>query len=302
MKKQIDSAVLLPIASVIFALLAIAGVHSLAHVTEKGRVRSLASKTIADARSEHGENSIPTKVAMLGTSEKPQNSAPSVRRGRRALIPLHELRGDATTTSFYSTVNLEVGHYTPPAEPVKDPAIARSMIEEAGVAKDHMMEVGFLSSINPIAVLQLRREGIELLEQHYNASHHIPARTAVQDLLGQVVTADSKSALMRMYNDTIATPEERVNAAENLLRLHNRDPRLITAAEVREISEQLKLHYQAGLANEFRAHAVLALKLAGKENLSFFEQALTTEQDQGLRDLLQHIVSELSGNRLASPG
>ncbi len=57
------------------------------------------------------------------------------------------------------------------------------------------------------------------------------------------------------------------------------------------ITEQLKADYLAGPDPEFRRQAIMALGINGRENIEFFQQALQTEQDEQLLNMIERMIS-----------
>lgn len=174
---------------------------------------------------------------------------------------------------------------------IDDPAAVRQLLSLIETEKDPEVKEALLNALTGLDALeQVGKEAVDALAKAYQSSGETDVRVAAQDALGDIASADSLNALRGMYKDSAADPSERLNAAENILRIRTNDPNLLPIEEARAINEQLKLDFQAGTDPAFRSQAAMALALMGKENLPFFQQALTTEQDPNVKNLLEKLT------------
>ena len=174
---------------------------------------------------------------------------------------------------------------------IDDPAAVRKLLELAETETDPEVKEALLHALTGLDALeQVGKEAVDALDKAYRTSGELDVRIAAQDALGDIASADSLAALRQMYKDAASDPSERLNAAENILRIRTNDPNLLPLPEAQAINEQLKLDFQAGTDPAFRSQAAMALALMGKDNLPFFQQALTTEQDPNVKNLLEKLT------------
>jgi hypothetical protein len=174
---------------------------------------------------------------------------------------------------------------------IDDPSAVRQLLELAKTETDPEVKEALLHALTGLDALeQVGKEAVDALDSTYRTSGEVDVRIAAQDALGDISSQDSINALRQMYKDAASDPTERLNAAENILRIRTNDPELLPVEEARAINEQLKLDFQAGTDPAFRSQAAMALALMGKDNLPFFQQALTTEQDPNVKNLLEKLT------------
>ncbi|MGI8907019.1 MAG: HEAT repeat domain-containing protein [Candidatus Sumerlaeaceae bacterium] len=174
---------------------------------------------------------------------------------------------------------------------IDDPLSVRRLLELAETETDPEVKEALLNALTGLDALeQVGKEAVDALERHFKTSADADVRSAALDALGDIATADSKKALDNVYRDPNTDPSEKLTAAENILRIRTNDPDLVPIEEARQINEQLRLDFQAGTDAAFRTQAAMALALMGKENLPFFQQALTTEQDPNVKNLLEKLT------------
>lgn len=180
---------------------------------------------------------------------------------------------------------------------IDDPAAVRRLLELAQSETDPDVKEALLQALTGLDALEeVGKEAVDSLDQTYRTSGELDVRIAAQDALGDIATADSKNALMNMYNDAQGDPSERLNAAENLLRQYTNNPQLLSQDERTKINDQLKLDFQAGTDAAFRSQAAMAMALLGRENIPFFQQAIATEQDPNVKQLLEKLSRMQYGN------
>jgi hypothetical protein len=173
---------------------------------------------------------------------------------------------------------------------IDDPSAVRQLLELAKTETDPEVKEALLHALTGLDALeQIGKEAVDALDSAYRTSGEVDVRVAAQDALGDISSADSINALWQMYKDAASDPTERLNAAENILRIRTDDPNLLPVEEARAINEQLKLDFAAGEDPAFRSQAAMALALMGKENLPFFQDALTKEQDPNVKNLLEKL-------------
>lgn len=174
---------------------------------------------------------------------------------------------------------------------IDDPAAVRQLLSLIETEKDPEVKEALLNALTGLDALeQVGKEAVDALDKAYHNSGETDVRIAAQDALGDIASADSLNVLRQMYKDAAADPSEKLNAAENILRIRTNDPNLLSIEDARAINEQLKLDFQAGTDPAFRSQAAMALALMGKENLPFFQQALSTEQDPNVKNLLEKLT------------
>jgi HEAT repeat protein len=173
---------------------------------------------------------------------------------------------------------------------IDDPEAIKRILELAQTETDPDVIEALLDALSGLdAMEQMSAEAIAALEKIYNASRDSDVRISAQDALGEIANAQSVDILRRIYGDTNAIPSEKLNAAENLLRLRSEDESLLSIEEARAINEQLKLDFQAGTDAAFRSQAAMALALMGRENAQFFQESLAREQDPNVKVLLEKL-------------
>lgn len=115
-------------------------------------------------------------------------------------------------------------------------------------------------------------------------------REAAQDVLGDYPTQKGMETLRSQFADNGASFEDRLNAAENILRVHASEDNFVSDQEAADINNRLKENY-AGLEDPAqRMRTAMALATAGKDNLSFFQDSLKTEQDPQVRNMLERLI------------
>jgi DNA-binding phage protein len=173
---------------------------------------------------------------------------------------------------------------------IDDPESIKKLLELAATETDPDVIEALLDALSGLdAMEQVSAEAIAALEKIYNANTDPDVRISAQDALGEIANAQSADILRRIYADTNAIPSEKLNAAENLLRLRSEDESLLSLDEARAINEQLKLDFQAGTDPAFRSQAAMALALMGRENAQFFQESLAREQDPNVKNLLEKL-------------
>lgn len=174
---------------------------------------------------------------------------------------------------------------------IDDPESIRKLLELAQTETDPEVQEALLNALTGLDALEeLAAEAIPVLERLAKGASEQDVRIAAQDSLGEIANAGSVQALRTIYNDSSIDPSERLNAAENLMRLRSNQDGLVTDAEARAINEQLKLDFQAGSEPAFRSQAAMALAQMGKENLPFFQEMLQREQDPNVKNLLEKLT------------
>ncbi len=174
---------------------------------------------------------------------------------------------------------------------IDDPQAIAKIMELLRQENDPSVQAALLEAMQGLEALELTApEVVQAVRDIYARSSDPDVRVAAQDLLGDVATAEAAGMLRDIYNNAQADPSEKLNAAENLMRLYATDPALVPQQEVAAISEQLKQSYQTGPDADFRSQAIMALAVDGRNNLPFFQQALQTEQDAQLKTLLERLV------------
>jgi len=185
---------------------------------------------------------------------------------------------------------------------IDDPESIRKLLELLQQEQDPEVQMALLEAMQALDALESTSGEVLRGVQDILARTTDPdVRIAAQDLLGDLGTPEAVAALRDMRNNTAADPAERLNAAENLMRIRAIDPDLISAQEAASIIEQLKLDYQAGPDAAFRSQAIMALAIDGRENLPFFQQSLTTEQDPQVRNLLERLIRMFTAQQPQAP-
>src|SRR5690606_11971732 len=123
------------------------------------------------------------------------------------------------------------------------------------------------------------------------------AREAAQDVLGDYPTAKGMEILRSQYADTNASFEERLNAADNILRVYSSEDNFVTEQEANTINERLKQDF-GGLEDPGqRMRTAMSLAISGKDNLPFFQEAVKTEQDPQVRQMLERFIRMFSNQQ-----
>jgi len=185
---------------------------------------------------------------------------------------------------------------------IDDPEAIRKLLELMQAETDPEVKEALVNALTGLESLeQLAPEAIPILENIARTATETELRIAAMDALGDLAKPESVTVLNSIYRDTNADPSERLSAAENLMRLRSSEPNLISEEQVREINEQLKLDFQAGMEAAYRSQAAMALALYGRENLPFFQEQIQREQDPNVKNLLEKLIRMQTANQQLQP-
>jgi hypothetical protein len=135
---------------------------------------------------------------------------------------------------------------------------------------------------------------ISTFDQLYKNTEDLTERLEIQDALGEFDNPLASAMLKGIFNNPQADPEEKMSAAESLLRMRSRDEQLLSYEDATKINEQLQLDYQAVTEPHLKTQAIMALAEMRSENKYFFQQMMTTEQDPSVRRLLEQLVTSIA--------
>jgi hypothetical protein len=116
-------------------------------------------------------------------------------------------------------------------------------------------------------------------------------RIEAQNALGEIETEESAEVLRRAWQNASADPLERLNAAENLMRMDTRAPGILNEEEIGSMMAQVQVEARATDDPDIRSQAIMALAERREENREFFQQLLAIEQNESVRELLLKLAS-----------
>lgn len=137
---------------------------------------------------------------------------------------------------------------------------------------------------------ELSADILAAVKPAYEATKDVQQHVEIQNVAGEIESPESISFLRDIYKDTNADPEERLNAAECMLRLHTLNDTLLSADEAKAIGQQVRLDAEAGATPELRSQALMALAQLGNDSLDFFKQRASAERDPMVLQLLQKLI------------
>lgn len=185
---------------------------------------------------------------------------------------------------------------------IDSPESIKAILELLKTETDPSVQAALLEAMQGLEALELSASDVlQAARDLYARTDNPEVRIAAQDLLGDLGTPEAVQALREMRNNPNIDPAEKLNAAENLMRIHAFEPELISESELQELNSQLRLDYQAGQDVAFRSQAIMALAVNGRSNVDFFQQAYQTEQDPGLKGLLERLIRMFTAPPAATP-
>lgn len=188
---------------------------------------------------------------------------------------------------------------------IDNPEGMRQVLELLKTETDPEVQVALLEALQGLEALEITADEVfRTVSQILENSTDIDVRTAAQDVLGEIGSPEATELVRQMFNNTNADPQERLNAAYNMMAIKATEPDRISDEEFQAVNDRLKLDYQAGPDGAFRAQAISALAINGYANLGFFQQALQTETDPQVRALLERLINAYSAPppQMAPPG
>lgn len=185
---------------------------------------------------------------------------------------------------------------------IDDPAGIQKVLELLGEEQDPEVQTALLEALQGLEALEVTSpEVLQGVADILSKATDPEVRIAAQDVLGDLGTAEATALLAVERANEQADPAERLNAAENLLRIGASDPNLIPEQERSAINQQVKEDYLAGPDAAFRTQAIMALGINGRDNVDFLQQALQTEQDPQLKTLIERMVRMFTAPPPATP-
>jgi hypothetical protein len=173
---------------------------------------------------------------------------------------------------------------------IDDPSAVRQILELEQSEADPEVKEALLNALTGLDALENVPEAIDALDRAYKAATDVDVKSAAIEALGEIPTAAAAKKLSEYYNDPTIDPSLKLTAAEKLLSLHSGEPALVPSDQFKQITDQLKIEFQASNDPAFKQQAAMALAMAGKESLPFFQQALTTETDPAVKNLLEKLT------------
>lgn len=184
---------------------------------------------------------------------------------------------------------------------IDNPDGIRRVLELLKEEKDPSVQIALLEAMQGLDALEpTSAEVYKAVAELYPSLTDPDARIAAQDLMGDVATPEAVAALRNVVT-TAADPHDKLNATENLMRIRAADPDLVPQPEAAAMTDNLKEAYNSGPDAAYRQQAIMALAIDGRDNLEFFQQAIQTEQDQDLRQLLERLVRMYTQAPRATP-
>ena len=184
---------------------------------------------------------------------------------------------------------------------IDNPAAVARVLELLKDEKDPAVQEALLEALQGLDALEdTGDEVLRAVVDIYQKTDDPDVKSAAQDVLGDVATPAAADALWASRN-AAADPVEKLNAAENLMRISATNPKAVSVQQVEELTIALKEDYQTGPDAAYRSQAIMALAVHGPENVDFFQQALQTEQDAQLHNLLERLVRSFTAAPPATP-
>jgi len=174
---------------------------------------------------------------------------------------------------------------------IDDPQSVKRILELLQNEKDPSVKEALLEALSGLDSLETTgNDVVDTVAKIYQGSTESEVHIAAQDVLGDIGTKEAADLLRSENSNQQSLPEEKLNSAENLLRMNAADPSLLSAEESQGLTDQIKGYLQSGTDPQIREHAAMALALNGRENLPIFQNALQTEQDPQVRGVLERLV------------
>ncbi|MBX7245605.1 MAG: hypothetical protein K1X53_08895 [Candidatus Sumerlaeaceae bacterium] len=115
-------------------------------------------------------------------------------------------------------------------------------------------------------------------------------RLAAANVLGMIPRIESAEALASAFEDSNSLPDEKINAAENLLHLAALSPGLVSDSRAQAVVTQLQYEAQAADDPNLRSQALMALGERREMNTAFYRQMQESETDPNVRRLLDKLL------------
>ncbi|MBX7245603.1 MAG: hypothetical protein K1X53_08885 [Candidatus Sumerlaeaceae bacterium] len=182
------------------------------------------------------------------------------------------------------------------------PAAALQLARLAADSRDPELQMMLLESIQQSEKLTDPDGTLaQTISQILRGDSEDGVKRACEDVLGALPTAASAQILKDAFESTQALPEEKINAAENLLRVATLRPSLLSASDTQKVIDQIRLEAQAASDPESRAQAFMTLGERRNENTAFFRQMLDIERDGNVRNLLVKLIGGATATVASQP-
>jgi hypothetical protein len=247
---------------------------------------ALARGATTPTRAEWYDGRVPVALEEnAGSDPAPHQQSLQGKAARRIadLASLYRGEHDAQARTFYAS-ELAV---------MNDPAAAKHLAALAAEERDPEAFAALLRSLMSSPASQTASDAIvSALVARYRQGDEPDEHIRIQDALGELGPTEASLGLLRQsFADAKADPLERLNAAENLLRIDTRNVSVLPSAEVAGITAQVRLEAQSATDPDIRTQAIMTLAERREENIGFLQQLLTNESDDNVRSLLKDLTS-----------